>query len=242
MVEITPWTTQQEEMIVRHTQSPDRNGPTLIDKLLAENVRYPAGFVYDKLLVTDQHYLIMKLRSISITCIYTVDHSCSSCGNEHEQQYNIDELPVKVPEEKPEWNEPFRVTLPKCKAVIGLRHLRVSDQKAIRDNAKRKEGIAAIQDDTFIFTMARKVVEIDDNKDLHIKDVMAALRQLIKLDYDVLSNHADRFETGIEENVIAKCPRCRSEDKWALPLQMGFFRPKRADIDAAIAMACESGS
>lgn len=238
MVEITPWTTAQEEMIVHHAAS--KSEDTLIDKLLSQNVRYPAKFSYDELLLTDQHYLLMKLRSMSITCHYTVDHLCPNCGKEHEVSYDIDKLEVITPDENVEWNEPFEVELPMCGEVVKIRHLRIRDQKAIRNNKKRKEEAAALQDDTLLFTLARKVVEMDGIQNPPIKEVIGALRGLIKIDYDVLSTHAEAFETGIDESVVATCPRCKAEDKWALPLQTGFFRPKRVDIDAAIAMAKES--
>jgi len=236
LIEITPWTTSQEEAIVNHSNDP--SGRSIIDKLLERNVRYPDGFTYPQLLVTDQHYILMKLRAISITCIYHVDHICPSCGNSHEVKYNIDELPRITPKDEASWDEPFDVVLPNCGWKVEIRHLRVSDIQVVEQYRKQKENSPF--DDTFILSTARKIVSVNGDNALHINDKKEFIRRLVKIDLDVLRRWTEKFETGLDINVSATCSKCGHRDKWDLPLQSCFFRPKGADIEAAVSMANES--
>lgn len=237
VVHITPWTTAQEEMIIRHSE---QEGEGLIDKLISSNVKFPEGLRYEDLLVTDQHFILMKLRAISITCFYAVDYKCPSCKHTTEIQYNIDELPRKTPEETPEWDEPFEVLLPKCRTTVGIRHMRVSDEKAIKQYVKQKSDAGIAQDDRFVYRMARKIVSVGGNEDIKFEEKKAFVRGLIMLDVEVIRDFAERFETGLDIEVTAKCSKCKDSIEWSLPLQHCFFRPKRSDIEAEMRALGES--
>ncbi len=218
-IEITPWTTAQEETIIRHSSNPEGS---LVDKMIVDNIRLPDEFEYGDLLLTDQHFVLMKLRAISLTCHYTVDFTCDACKKASQQTFDIDTLPVVAPDDEEEWNEPFEVFLPDSKKLVKMRHLRVRDQKAIIDWGEKRPGEGG-STDVAIFQLSRKIVSIEGDENLHYMETMDWIRNLIKIDYDVLRTWIQEYETGIDTTVTVTCPHCRTETPWAIPLSMGFF-------------------
>lgn len=238
VVQITPWTTAQEEMIVRHSSDPGKVG--LFEKLLSSNLLLPNGMAQDDLIIFDQHFVLMKLRAISITAHYTVDFVCQECRGTSEVSYNLDELPVRVPDENESWDEPFNVKLPSCKVTVGFRHLRIRDVKSIRDYIEKKESSNPGTVDQVTFRLSKKIISLDGNEAVKPDEKRDFIRGLKMIDVEVFRSAGEEKELGIITETQVKCPRCRFVDKWDIPIQPGFFRPKRADIDAAIAMAEQS--
>lgn len=237
MVEITPWTTVQEEEIIRHSKNPQGN---FIDKLISSNVKFPDGFTMGDLLTSDQHFILMKLRALSIGCVYTVDYTCSECKTVQEVSTNIDELPVHVPDDDSSWDEPFEVFLPKCGKTVSFRHLRVKDQQSISKNIKSREMVGL--SDTVAFTLAKKIVSIDGDTSFKFDEKKDFVNSLVMLDTRVLSAEEEKFSSGIHTEISVVCSKCGLSTKWDIPIQIEFFRPKRTDIDAAVAMARQSGT
>jgi hypothetical protein len=232
-VEITPWTTAQEERLVRYSSNPGMDRRKMIGELIASSVKFPEGMTMDELVIADQHYLLMKLRAISLVATYTVDHLCAKCGVSHEVSYDIDELPIINP--KPDDKDEFLVTLPRSKAQVTLRLLRVKDEQKIAEYRDKKAdlGMGNVDSDVYLFELARQVVlvngerpKFDEKKDF--------LRTLIMLDLAVVKQAIEDRELGIDTAVKARCPNCGTIEEWDLPIQVGFFRPKRADLAAAI--------
>jgi len=231
MVEVTPWTTAQEEEIVRHSQNPGKSN--LVDKLLSANVRYPNGFKYEELVGADQHYLLLKIRTMSLSPFYSVEYICPRCEKTVPHQHNLEELDVTSPTEETTWDEPFKVVLPKCGADVEFRHLRMKDVKSVQDY---KNADSAIPRDAITFQFAKKIISVNGNSGMKFDEKRDFVKGLIMLDMEVFRDAADRKDFGFSTEVTVQCPRCSHEHVVDLPINMGFFRACRADIESAVAM------
>lgn len=233
VVEITPWTTSQEERLVRTAGA---GMAKVINQLIHESVRFPEGMTGDDLVIADQHYLLMKIRAISLVSSYTVDHKCPSCKVSSEITYDIDTLPVVTPE--PETQDTFDVFLPRCGKTATLRMLRVRDEKKIVEyrDQKRSIGMTDADSDIYVYSLARQVDKVN-GEDLKFDEKKDFIRGLIMLDLSIIKQESEDREVGLDTEVKATCASCGHVDTWDLPIQVGFFRPKRADLAAAVALA-----
>jgi hypothetical protein len=232
MVEITPWTTYQEEMIVRFSAN-DSYG--LIDKLVAGNVKLPNGLTQDDLLVTDRFYLLFQLRVLSLVPQYTFLHACPRCGTEHHESVDISKLPPKSPKE--EDTEPFELALPRCKKTITLKLLRTADEKAMMryEADKLKKDPSESGSPALRFKLARQIEKINGEAKV-IQEKIDFVRSLNMLDYRVIQNCIEEHESGLNTEIITACPKsgCGYKDTWEIPLQITFFRPLGIDLRTAI--------
>jgi predicted RNA-binding Zn-ribbon protein involved in translation (DUF1610 family) len=235
-VEITPWTTAQEERLVRYASNPGMDRRQMIEELISGSVKLPEGMAIGDLVIADQHYLLMKLRAISLVALYTVDHRCPKCGTSHEVSYDIDELPIINP--KPNDKDEFVVTLPRSKSQVTMRLLRVKDEQKIAEYRKRKADLAmgSTESDVYLYSLARQVSQVN-GESLKFDEKKDFLRDLVMIDLAVIKQAIEDRELGIDTAVKARCPNCGAIDEWDLPIQVGFFRPKRADLAAAIGVA-----
>jgi hypothetical protein len=229
-VEITPWTTAQEEL---HVTYGGRDPYTLIDKLIEGNVRLPSGLTHDEMLTTDRFFLLYQLRSVSLVSKYTVIRTCK-CKHEHEVQVDIDALKVKVPDEGE--SEPFDVYLPRSKKTVALRLLRVADEKATREQGKKYSTMTGGNASSVgtAFTLARQILTID-GESKKFDERRDFVSKLVLLDLAVIRNAVEKHETGLLTSVEATCPKCGYVDsEWEVPLQETFFRLSESDIRAAL--------
>jgi len=234
-VQITPWTTAQEEAIARYSGG---NAAKLVEQLIKGNVNLgDNGLTYEDLLVTDHFYVLFQLRRVSLTSHYTIERKCSSCGFEHKAQLDLGtDLPIKdLPAEPVE--EPFEVFLPKAKKTVTLKFLRVKDEKAMNEYAEKKlrevteKGSPATR-----FRHARRIVAID-GKDEPFQERMRVVATLRMLDLQVMDMTIEEHETGLVPEIKSTCPRCNHVDEWGVPMTAEFFRPSADDIRSEIAAA-----
>lgn len=225
-VTITPWTMVQEEMMVRYSE---RDPGLIMDQLIANNVKLPDGLKYEDLLVTDQWFLVINLRAISLVQFLTVTHTCPQCGNLDEQQINLLNLTVRVPD--PGDQEPIECRLPKCKKTVGLRFLRVRDIAKSNEYGSSHPNDAG--DPVYRFRLARKIVSVN-GQSVKFEEAIDFVKSLVMIDVISIQKALEKKETGYVTNLDAVCTKCRFVEKgWVLPLhQSHFFRPLDSDIAA----------
>lgn len=224
-VQITPWTLAQEETILRFGEA-DPN--MLLRQLMADNVKYPAGFSYEDLLSTDQYFLLVQLRCVSYVPWYTTQHACPFCQNVDQVQIDLTKLIVKVPDDMTSDQEPFSCFLPKKKKEVQLQFLRTRDELAAADYAARSP--VKIPGAERKFTYARQLVSVG-GQSLKFDEKMEFVAGLPVLDLEIMKEALNRRSTGITGRYPTTCSACGKEDAtWSPMLHGNFFRPSQDDI------------
>lgn len=230
-VDITPWTLFQEETLVRYQ---DWEPDLLIQALLANNLRLPNGMKQEELLLTDRHFILVNLRSVSMSPFFSFSVTCPQCGKESVHQADLTQLMVKVPDEGDA--EPFVCTLPKSKKKVGLRFLRVSDAIKAKEYGKKAMDVDMGDPETRC-RLARQIVSIDDQS-VKFEEAMAFIRSLIMLDVHVIKGLLEKKENGYLNAVDVQCGKCTAVTRGVnIPLVSNFFRPLEDDIRAAANLA-----
>lgn len=229
-IQISPWTTQQEETMARYGGT---NPQAMMAALMRDNVRLAGGMTYEDLLITDQYFILTQLRAISLSRFMHAVVQCIFCKAEDEVAVNLNELIVKTPDEGD--TEPFSFRLPKCKKTVTARFMRVKDVLAETAYSEQTGGEGLTR-----FRLARQIIEINGQsvKFDEKKDFVGAL---VLLDLKVLQRGLEDKETGILNEMSRTCSKCGKVEKdWVAPLSAGFFRLSDADLRAEVELAEKS--
>jgi hypothetical protein len=218
-VMITPWTTAQEEMMARYSSGEQ----SMAELMVLNSVKFPEGFSYDQLLITDSFYLLVQLRVLSLCSSYSFTNVCTACRNKHESHLMLHELSVRVPDE--DWpQEPFDIKLPKCKKKVGLQFLRIADQKKVHEMVQKSAVSSEI-----VTRLARQMVTIDGQPKTYDERV-EFIRNCKLLDSRVMDNALEKWVTGYLMEYPVTCPKCQNVDNIGIPSEPSFFRPRDSDI------------
>lgn len=228
-LQITPWTVAQEDTIDRMGVEDD--SLTSLRQMVENNVRWPSGFSYDDLLVTDHYFILLQLRCLSLTPFMTFPHQCPKCKTDAAVQIDISGAEVRVPDDADTDVEPFTCFLPKKKVEIGVRFLRIGDEFAA--DKYSKETVVKSPSTERKFTYVRQIVSVG-GQSLPFGEKMEFVTSLSMLDLEVLKNKLLKKQTGVTGFFKATCENCKTEDKtWVPPLHVRFFRPLPPDIERA---------
>lgn len=229
---ITPWTVAQEEAILRLSES---RSSEVMHSLVMSNTVLPSGFDYGDLLSSDQFFLLVSIRALSLLPTMDLPHECPSCGNAHLSTVQLGELIVRDYDEDTYIEEPVKIRLPKSKVLVGLRFARVGDELKADDYTKRKTGLQDV--DTFKrkFRYARSIVSLDDQS-ISWEEKLKFVETLSIVDLHAMKHKMGTLSSGYTGLAPAvKCPSCGHEDEmWEAPIHYSFFRLSASDIENAI--------
>ena len=126
---IRAMTTAEEKLILGSTSE------DAFDRILKNCVVNPANLDINKLVSSDKHFLMLKLRTHTYGSMYNVNCRCPECKNRIELDVNLDEFPIyELPEG---FSEPIEFELPVNGDKLSCRLLRGSDLESIRKQAKK---------------------------------------------------------------------------------------------------------
>lgn len=218
-VVVQPMTIKEEKLLA----NPATDRSELINTLVESCVELPFGI--DELLVGDKLFLLFMIRAVSYGSKYGFELKCPSCGTK-----NVHE--IKVPEEMglrvlgPEDTEPFFTELPVCGRKVGLRLLRVKDERYVERQMKRQKNQPVFYDE-YCTRLALHVVTVDDNE-LSTMDCLEFVSNLYSQDSLAISSSIEEMDCGPDLLLNVQCPRCGDETEEAMPLTVEFFRPRTA--------------
>lgn len=227
-LEIGPLTTREEMIIAGFRESGNSDVNMLVDSILKSCITLPEGFVYEDLLITDRFFLIANVRAISFGEKYGFQWRCP-CTNK--AQRTVKNLPgdLKLFKLENGYHEPFEVKLPACERTVGLRLLRISDERAIehyREQMIDRAKEAPIGDPGYFFKMARRIATLDGQ----VPEIDAKLEfvgNLLSVDSIEMQNEYEKNESGFELKTVVKCRWCGQEREITMPFSAEFFRPER---------------
>lgn len=252
-VRIAAWTTAEEEMLVRGGVG---DGYEMFDRLLAPVVELPNGMTMDELLPSDQFFLLVQVRIQSFFAQYTIETKCAGCSNPYEVEIDLSALSVRATTLDDAEPEPFVLTLPRSKHVVGVRFGRVGDARAASAYAEQclqgmrcptPDDAAAVsefnrrkREKTEQLRRARQLagaIATVDGQPMQLKDRIQFVEGLALLDARAIARTRTKYETGLIPALDTECPKCGRKEVTPVPMTRSFLDPSDVDIDTAIRVA-----
>jgi len=177
------------------------------------------------MLISDGNYLYMKIREYTYTPKYEFSVKCSNCGEIIKNEIDIpDDLNITVAEcDKIEGDGEITFTLPKSSDEITYRFIRYADQIKIENNIRRlKSSDSAID---YIFSIAYAIKTVNGNE-MKITEKLKYVENLSSYDYSYLQEYVNSLTPGVDPFINVECGECGYEDRYLMPFNEHFFRPR----------------
>ena len=220
LIEIRPMTGEEEQILA--TPRFVKKG-TVIDKIFEKCVRQHIR--PEKLLGVDRTYMLIFLRGISYSQYYDVEIKCPECSHKFTNTIDLNTLELTACPDN-FGRDSLSDVLPKSQLPFTYRLPLGGDENDVqnyRDTRSRKfEGA---EDDTAAYRIALLLEDVSGVKDkLQIK-IIANNLPISDLNY--IRNLVNDPPFGVNTEVDMLCPSCLHEFQVDLPLESGFFFPRR---------------
>lgn len=213
--------TKEEKMLLGST------GNNVFDKILGSCLEEPVNLPLGKLILSDKHFLMMKLRILSYGSDYHVKHKCEWCEKVHEYPISLDDVPINNLDD--DFIEPFEFELPMSKDMIGIKLLRDMDNRKVERRAKqinRKTKGNLDGDISYILRLVERLVTVNGES---IKNKQKYVEDLHGRDSAYIQHKLDTVEVGYDLKMYEECPYCGNDVDFILPMTSEFFRPRFND-------------
>ena len=239
-VTIQNMTTAEEKMLIGSSEE-------LYDTLITKCVTEPENFDFDSLILADQQFLLIRIRSMSYGSEYPYSYRCPNCGQIHEYMLDLDSFETTYLEDG--FTEPYaRIPLPVSKDIVGLRLPRVSDINSIETKTRRhmKKNPQAQGDIGYIFNLMANISEIeldgdktgpklcnvpirgDMTKYMSEHQLQDYVENLHVRDAAMIKNTVAKQNNavGMDRTVYEVCPNCQSDIEFTWNITSDFFRSR----------------
>jgi hypothetical protein len=212
-------TTEEEKILYAST------GGNSFHKILSNCIVNPKNIDLNELVYSDEHFLILQLRSHTYGADYTVYGKCPHCGHEESFNINLDEFDINYLDEN--FEEPIEITLPVSKDKLSLKLLRNRDLEQINRQAKKisKSTGASNREVEYILRMAKAILKVND-KEFDFSDAQAYVSKMHSRDSAYFHFQMGKVKLGVDTTVMVTCARCDEDYDFAMPINSEFFRPK----------------
>lgn len=214
---ISAMTVAEEKLMAQKNADPSRKLCVLLDRVC--DLR---GLKADQLLVADQFFLLIKVRSLSYGNTYTFPFRCDDCGNQWKPTLNLEkDLNLTMVDE--EWREPLEVSLPVSGKTVQYRMLRAADE--IELNTKKIRKDQPNEDPTFVAILARCLLSVDGEALSSPRIAEGWLEKQAVRDRAAITDSIKANTPGYSGDVAIECPSCGFVHEAAVPMTSDFFRP-----------------
>jgi hypothetical protein len=227
LMRVRPMTTREEQILTsaRTQASRDQIMYDVVARCVVKEdaARWP----FEQFLVGDVLYMLMVLRRVTWGAEYLFEVTCGDCGQKYMVEVKVpDDLRVFVFDEKSKFTEPFELTLPRSGFKLGLRLLRIADEKAISEYARRK---GQDQMAVFPFRLARHVVTWQ-GEELPPGKVLNQILDLQALDTEAIRDKIEDEDCGIDLLLNRDCEQCGAKNEVRMAFTPDFFRSKKSAV------------
>ena len=211
--------TTRDEKILYASQ-----GANVFQKLLKSCITDPKDIDINKLIASDELFLVLQLRMITFGPEYKVEARCPFCGNKNTYTIMLNDLDINYLDDG--FKEPIEVTLPRSGHRLSLRILRNEDSEFIDRYSKKfaKQFNLKVQEVEFTARLARYIVAIDGNN-VQFSTARDFVDNLVSRDSAEIRSAMNRILVGVDTNVSVNCLSCGEEFSFSMPLTSEFFRP-----------------
>ena len=216
--------TMQEEKILA---DPSRQRSDVMNTVISQCVT-GLTIPYDELLIGDRMFLLFMVRNVSYGAGYDMNLKCPGCSNNFAHHIEIPgDISIRMLEDGDE--EPFFVTSSVTEDVIGLRLLRVKDEKEIQRYSRQKASTNSSGDVAHTYRLAKHIVSVNgvEMSSVKAKEYVEGLYS--RESYEIV-DAIDDMTPGPRISMDIVCPHCGNEYKETMPFTDEFFRPKRTRI------------
>lgn len=206
------------------------SGNTLAAKLdlVLERLIDSGTLPANELLLADRLFCLFHIRSLSFGNTYDFKTQCPSCRKWIVLKIDLmHDFTLSEADDK--FGEPFEVTLPHSGHRLGLRHLRVKDEKAIDAYVEKNSVNVGPEagDVGYFYRLARHIVTVDgQDVPLGGSEAVELVQTLEGPDDPALSRAIDQHNIGYDMVTHATCGFCANQWEVWMPFSVEFFRPK----------------
>ena len=176
-------------------------------------------------LSVDRTFLLIYLRGISYGPEYEVEIKCPSCAKKFATTIDLDSIPVDTCPDNfgPDLNE----KLPKSGFRFTYRLSNGKDETELQDHRERrlKQYGDSTADDTLTYRVTQLTTNIEGIQDKN--EIMTVVKNLPVQDVAFLRNVINEPPFGLDTKIPLNCASCLEEFDIELPLDTGFFFPRR---------------
>lgn len=220
VISVRPMTGEEEQILAT---------PRLVKKGQALNMIFQRclreGYRVEELLTIDRTYLLIYLRGISYTPAYDVELKCPECDTKFGTTIDLNALEV---EECPDdYGPELQDVLPTTQLPFSYRLATGADEKEISDyrDRKIKNYGDTSTDDSLIYRTSHLLNHIDGISDK--RELQILLKNLPINDVSYIRNCVNDPPFGVDTKIEIICPSCLQDFEVDLPLETGFFFPRR---------------
>ena len=236
-IEVYELTTREEKILSQNRAKPFDTFYQLVKRLIpastwiAPTDENQHGFSYDDLLLSDQFYLFMMIRAISVSEEYSFKVGCPSCGGSFSKTIHIPhDLEVRTAEDVEDAGSDWEVEIPfgGGEATLTCRCLRLGDEKVVQKkhhNSLRRSGVNDASEAEL--RMARIILGVDGGTFKTQQDVLNFYHSLSFRASSYIRDELVARDTGVSTDMTFECPGCGEEFESTLPFTRDFFHPER---------------
>jgi hypothetical protein len=237
VLHVEPWGTKEEQLLV----SPNINFTETLSRLVTRLTDCPVA--PEKLLLSDRQMLFIYMRCLSYGSDYSFNYRCEDC--EERVQHDMDlekDLDITFVDD-PEFLEtldienveslvePFSLELPLQGKTLGWRQLRGVDERAVDKYVRRmakgmKKAGPKDERSDYVYRAALRIETVDGNK-VDIREAIEMAESLKGQDSLAFRQAIEAISIGIDPELEISCRNCGYLNEVFMPMDKGFFRPKR---------------
>lgn len=211
-------TTRDEKILYAST------GNNVFQKLLKSCITDPKDIDTNKLIASDELFLVLQLRMITYGPEYKVDVTCPTCGATNTYTIMLNELDVNYLDD--DFKEPVEVTLPRSGHKLSLKILRNEDSDFIDRYSKKfaKQFNLNVREVEFTARLAKYITAIDGEQ-VDFTTAKDFVDNLMSRDSAEIRSAMNRILVGVDTRTSVTCKSCSDEFTFSMPLTSEFFRP-----------------
>lgn len=196
----------------------------IIDKCMVNS----PGISSYQMCLGDYLFLLYKLRVVTYGSTYKIKTVCPHCGEQNQDDFNIDLLKVKTYTQQIEKYRQF--VLPVSEKKIKQTFQKIYMLQDVQKNAKTQQQKDKSKNYGYLYNLLSTIQSVDDEK-LDFIQLQSFLRQLPMRDMNMISNYSNKLSNaiGIDPEIKFECNKCGEQYDATFRIAPDFFRPE--DID-----------
>lgn len=212
--------TTKEEKILYASQGGD-----VFKKILKNCITNPKNLDVNKLVASDESFLIMQLRMVTFGDKYKVSVMCPHCNKRDEYTINLSDFTLTYLDEN--FKEPIVVELPRSGDTVYLRLLRNEDNEFVERYSRRfaKQHNLDYREVLYTSRMAKYITKIDDDEIEDFLDAREYVDNMASLDSAKFWTAIRKVNFGLDTTATVTCRSCGQDFDFSMPLTSEFFRP-----------------
>lgn len=199
-------------------------GSNVFQKILKSCITDPKDMDINKLIASDELFLVLQLRMITYGPEYKVEAQCPRCGETNIYTVMLNELDVNYLDD--DFTEPIEAKLPRSGDTLSLKILRNEDSEFVDRYAKKfaKTFNQNVREVEYTAQIAKYITAIN-GKTVDFETAIDYVNNMVSRDSAEIRSAMNKILVGVDTRVTVNCNSCGEEFTFNMPLTSEFFRP-----------------